>query len=81
MKCNPAVTPQLSRFDMPRSLMQSLYRRMKFTRRAGTTSCPPVPKGIYEECRSENLRDVKNILAEMVLYAYKHKFLTFQWEG
>ena len=50
IKCNPAFAQQLSRFEMPRSWVQSLYRRMKFTRRAGTTSCPPVPKGLYKEC-------------------------------
>ena len=58
IKCNPAFAQQLSRFEMPRSWVQSLYRRMNLTRRAGTTSRPPVPKGIYEECRSDYLRDV-----------------------
>ena len=31
IKCNPAFAQQLSRFDMPRSWVQSLYRRMKYT--------------------------------------------------
>ena len=48
---------------------------MKLTRRAGTTSRPPVPRGIYEECRSEYLRDVSqkmksySIPPELVLNA------------
>ena len=75
IKCNPAFAQQLSRFGMLRSWVQSLYRRMKFTRRAGTTSRPPVPMGIYEECRSEYLRNVNqkmklySIPAELVLNA------------
>lgn len=31
IKCNPAFAQQRSRFDMPRSWVQSLYRRMKYT--------------------------------------------------
>ena len=48
---------------------------MKFTCKTGTTARPPVPKGIYEECRTEYLRDVDNKLklysipAELVLNA------------
>ena len=48
---------------------------MKLTRRAGTISRPPVPKGIYEECRLEYLRDVSqkikshSIPPELVLNA------------
>lgn len=38
IKCNPAFAQQLSGFEMPCSWVQSLYRRMKFTRRAGRTS-------------------------------------------
>ena len=32
---------------------------MGLTRHMGTTSRPPVPRGLYEECRFEYLRDVK----------------------
>ena len=72
IRCNPAFAQQFSRFEMPRNGVQSLYRRMKLTRRA-ETSRPPVPNGIYEECRSEYLRDVNqkltlySIPAELVL--------------
>ncbi len=58
IKCNPAFAQQLSKFEMPRSWVQSLYRRMNFTRRIGTTGRPPVPKGVYDECRFEFLNDV-----------------------
>lgn len=55
---NPQVHQQLSRFDMPRSWVYSLYRRMGMTRRMGTTSRPPVPRGLYEECKEQYLRDI-----------------------
>lgn len=38
IKCNPAFAQQLSEFEMPCSWVQSLYRQMKFIRRAGRTS-------------------------------------------
>lgn len=41
---------QLQSFSMPRSWVQSIYRRMGFAKRMGTTSRPPVPRGLYEEC-------------------------------
>ena len=31
IKCSPAFAQQLSRFEMPRSWVQSVYRRMKYT--------------------------------------------------
>ena len=46
------------KFDMPRSCVQSIYRRMGVTRQLGTTGRPPVPKGIYTECQLEYLRDI-----------------------
>ena len=63
---NPALTQCLSRFEMPRSWVQSIYRRMGYNRRAGTTSRPPVPEGIYNECRREFLGD---IYEKMTLYS------------
>ena len=47
---NPAVT-HLNNFDMHRSWMHSIYKRMGYTVRAGTTSRPPVPYGLYTENR------------------------------
>jgi hypothetical protein len=40
IKCDPLFAQQLSRLEIPRSWVQSLYRRKKYTRRGGTTSCP-----------------------------------------
>lgn len=63
---------QLPRFNMPRSWVYSFYRRMGLTRRMGTTSRPPVPQGLYEECWNQYLRDIlkvkkHNIPPELIL--------------
>ena len=50
IKSNPAMT-HLNNFDMPRSWVHSIYKRMGYTVRAGTTSRPPVPYGLYTETR------------------------------
>lgn len=57
IESNPSMS-QLVKFDMLRSWVQSIYRRMGYTRRIGTTTRPPVPKHLYDECRREYLRDV-----------------------
>ena len=49
---------QLSKIDLPRSWVQSIYRRMGLIRRMATTSRPPVPQGLYDECRNHYLREV-----------------------
>ena len=38
-------------FGPTRGWIQSIYRRRNFSRRAGTTTRPPVPTGMYEECK------------------------------
>ena len=58
IESNPSMSQQLVKFDMPRSWVQSIYRRMGYTRRMGTTTRPPVPEGLYNECRREYLCDV-----------------------
>ena len=58
IKTNPSSSQHLRNFSMPRSWVQSLYRRMGLTKRAGTTSRPPVPQGLYDECRVEYLGDI-----------------------
>ena len=64
----------LRNFSMPRSWVQSVYKRMGYTRRMGTTARPPVPKGLYDECRISYLRDIEtirkkyNILSESRLW-------------
>lgn len=58
IKNNPSMTQYFSRFDMPRSWVQSIYRRMGYSTRLGTTGRPPVPQGIYDECRLDFLRKI-----------------------
>ena len=60
---NPAFAHRFARFEMPRTWVQSIYRRMGYTRRVATT---PVPQGIYDECRREFLNDIKE---KMTLYS------------
>ena len=50
---NPSSSMHLQNFSKSRSWVQSLYRRMWYTRRASTTSRPPVPEGLYSECRRD----------------------------
>ena len=60
IKSNPSSSQHLHDFSMPRSWVQSLYRRMGLTMRAGTTSRPPVLQGLYDQCRVEYLGDIDN---------------------
>ena len=41
----------LSNFNMPCTWVHTIYHRMGFTRRAWTTSQPPVPYDLYHESR------------------------------
>ena len=65
----------LRNFSMPHSWVQSVYKQMGYTRRMGTTARPPVPKGLYDECRVSYLRDIEtirkkyNIPPELILNA------------
>ena len=63
IESNPSMS-QLATFDMPHSWVQSIYRHIGFTRRMGTTTRPPVPQGLYSECRREYLRDVHDKVKE-----------------
>ena len=56
------MSRQLSNIDLPRSWVQSVYRRMGMKRRMATTSRPPVPQGLYDECRNQYLRDIGEII-------------------
>ena len=49
------IKENLSKINLPRSWVQSIYRRMKFSARMATTSRPPVPPGLYNECRTHFL--------------------------
>ena len=58
IESNPSTSQQLVKFNMPRSWVQSIYRRLGFSKRMGTTGRPPVPQGLFNECRREYLRDI-----------------------
>lgn len=60
IQSNPSQMQHYARFDMPRTWVQSIYRRMGYSRRLGTTGRPPIPPGLYEECRLDFLRDIDN---------------------
>ena len=55
---HPSSSMHLQNFSKPRSWVQSLYRCMGYTRRASTTSRPPVPQGLYSKCRIDYLQDI-----------------------
>ena len=55
LKVNPSQAARLCTFDMPRSWIVSIYKRIGFVWRAGTTSHPPVPIGVYQECHLDFL--------------------------
>ena len=63
--CNTSLT-HLANFDMSRSWVHSIYKRMGYKARAGTTSRPPVPFGLFSESRFEYL---SNILETVEQYA------------
>ena len=55
IKSNPSLMQHFCRLELR---VQSVYRRMGLRRRLGTTGRLPVPRGIYEECRVEYLRNI-----------------------
>ena len=75
IESNPSTTSQLSKFKMPRSWVHSLYRRIGFSCRTGTTTRPPVPKGLYDACKRDYHTDIVdkrtkyNIPPELVVNA------------
>ena len=60
IKSNPSLAQHFCGLAMPQSWVQSIYRRMGLSRRLGTTARPPIPRGIYDECRLEYLRNIDN---------------------
>ena len=60
IKSNPSINQQFQGFEMRRSWVQSIYRRMGLSRRLGTTGRPPGRRRIYEECRFDYLHDISN---------------------
>ena len=57
---NPSSSKHLQHFTFPCSWVQSVYRRLGYSRRGSTTGRPPVPQGLYDECRREFLQDIAN---------------------
>ena len=74
IRSNPSLHQRYNSFE-PRGWIQSIYRRCNFSRRAGTTTRSPVPRGMYEECKLSFLTDIDkcinkhNIPPELVLNA------------
>ena len=72
---NPVAGSHLAKFKMPRSWVHSIYRRMGFSRRTGTTTRPPVPQGLFDACKRDYLSHVNdkrtkyNIPPELVVNA------------
>ena len=64
--CNTSLT-HLANFDMPRSWVHSIYKRIGYKARAGTTSRPPVPFGLFSESHFEYL---SSILETVEQYAF-----------
>ena len=58
-----------------RGWIQTIYRHCNFSYRARTTTKPPVPRGLYDECKLTFLSDINNsikqyeIPAELILNA------------
>ena len=75
IRSNPSLHQRYHSFEPARGWIQSIYRRCNFSRRAGTTTRPPVPRGMYEECKLSFLTDIDkcinkhNIPPELVLNA------------
>lgn len=72
---NSNTITSLAGFEPTVPWVKSIYRRCNFTRRAGTTTRPPVPRGLFEECKLTFLTDINraitqhNIPPELVLNA------------
>ena len=72
---NSNSSANLSGFEATALWVRSIYKRCNFSRRAGTTTRPPVPRGIYEECKLTYLTDINraitqhNIPPELVINA------------
>ena len=58
--CNK--TPYLREFEPTVTWVKSIYRRCNFTRRAGTTTRPPVPGGMFEKCKLSFLTDIYKLM-------------------
>lgn len=57
-------TPYLRQFKPTVTWVKSSYRRCNFTRRVGTTTRPPFPRGMFEECKLTFLTDINKMITE-----------------
>lgn len=51
-------------FVPTRGWIQTIYRHCNFSHRAGTKTKPPVPRGLYEECKLTFLLDINNSIKQ-----------------
>ena len=54
----------LKGFEPKLTWVKSIYRRCNFTRRAGTTTRPPVPRGVFEECKLTFLINISRAITQ-----------------
>jgi len=59
---NPSMREKYLSFTPTRGWTRSIYRCCNFSRRAGTTTKPPVPRGVYDECKLTYLSDIDNCI-------------------
>lgn len=61
---NPPMRDKYLSFTPTRGWTQSIYRRCNFSRRAGTTTKLPVPRGVYDKCKLTYLSDIGNCIKQ-----------------
>lgn len=61
---NSNPSGSLAGFEPTTTWVRSVYRRCGFSRRAGTTTRPPVPRGLFEECKLMFLIDINKAIVE-----------------
>ena len=58
IKSNPSMSRHSRGFQPKKFRGQSVYTRCNFSCRAGATTRPPVPRGVYQECKFTFLNDI-----------------------
>lgn len=61
---DPVPSSQSTSFTPTPGWTQSIYRRCNFSQRAGTTTKPLVPRGVYDECKLTYLSDTNNCVKQ-----------------
>ena len=57
-------TQYLREFEPTVTWVKAIYRCCNFTRQAGTTTRPPNPRGMFEECKLIFLSDINKMTTE-----------------